>query len=325
MAKIVIVESPAKARTIERYLGEGFKVLPSMGHVRDLPADELGVELERDFEPHLIVTKQKVVRQLKAAVRGAEQVYLATDNDREGEAIAYDLYEVLDHKSRAKYGRVVFNEITREVIRRAIAQPGEINLQKVEAQRARRILDRLVGYQVSPLLSVTLASNRFAGLSAGRVQSVALRLICDRELEIDRFVPQEYWTIEAQLGNGAAFQARLVKIKDGKPEISSQAEAELVRTELEALASSGGFIVEALGEQEVKQSPLPPFITSTLQQVASSRLRFAPRRTMKLAQQLYEGIALAEGQEGLITYMRTDSLRVSPEAQKRLRALIKSE
>ncbi len=325
MAKIVIVESPAKARTIERYLGEGFKVLPSMGHVRDLPADELGVELERDFEPHLIVTKQKVVRQLKAAVRAAEQVYLATDNDREGEAIAYDLYEVLDHKSRAKYGRVVFNEITREVIRRAIAQPGEIDLQKVEAQRARRILDRLVGYQVSPLLSVTLASNRFAGLSAGRVQSVALRLICDRELEIDRFVPQEYWTIEAQLGNGAAFQARLVKIKDEKPEISSQAEAELVRTELEALASSGGFIVEKLGEQEVKQSPPPPFITSTLQQVASSRLRFAPRRTMKLAQQLYEGIALAEGQEGLITYMRTDSLRVSPEAQKRLRALIKSE
>jgi DNA topoisomerase-1 len=325
LEKIVIVESPAKARTIERYLGKDYHVLSSMGHIRDLPHDELGVDVEEDFEPHLIVTNQKQAASLRKAVKGATMVYLATDNDREGEAIAYDLFEVLDHKNRAKYARVVFNEITREVIRRAIGQPGEIDLQKVEAQRARRILDRLVGYQVSPLLSVTLAGNKYEGLSAGRVQSVALRLICDREREIDQFVPQEYWTVDVQLGNGKSFQARLVKIKGEKPAIGSKDEAERVRAELEKLANSPGFLIAEVSDQEVKQSPPPPFITSTLQQAASSRLSFAPPRTMKIAQQLYEGVALAEGHEGLITYMRTDSLRVSPEAQKSVRAFIQTE
>lgn len=325
MEKIVIVESPAKARTIERYLGKDYHVLSSMGHIRDLPHDELGVDVEEGFEPHLIVTNQKQAKLLRQAVKGASTVYLATDNDREGEAIAYDLFEVLDHKNKAKYARVVFNEITREVIRRAIGQPGEIDLQKVEAQRARRILDRLVGYQVSPLLSVTLAGNRYEGLSAGRVQSVALRLICDREKEIDQFIPQEYWTVDAQLANGKAFQARLIKIKGEKPAIGSKDEAERVQAELEELADSPGFLVAEVSDQEVQQSPPPPFITSTLQQAASSRLSFAPQRTMKIAQQLYEGVALAEGQEGLITYMRTDSLRVSPEAQKSVRAFIQSE
>ena len=326
MSKLVIVESPAKARTIERYLGKGFKVMSSMGHVRDLPERELAVDIEHDFKPKLIVTNKKAVAQLKKAVENAEVVYLATDNDREGEAIAYDLYEVLNHKKGKKYLRVVFNEITKRVIVEAIEQPREIDLNKVEAQRARRILDRLVGYLISPLLSKTLSGSKYEGLSAGRVQSVALRLICDRELEIQDFVPREYWLIDAKLRDGGQeFLARLARIDGKKPEIPSQAEAERIRRELEEIAEAQGFVVQELKEEETKRSPLPPFITSTLQQAASSMLRFSPQKTMQIAQQLYEGVQLEEGHEGLITYMRTDSLRVADEARKRLRAFVKAQ
>jgi len=328
VSKLVIVESPTKARTIERYLGKGFKVMSSMGHVRDLPERELAVDIEHDFEPKLIVTNKKAVAQLKKAVENAEVVYLATDNDREGEAIAYDLYEVLDHKNKKgkKYLRVVFNEITKRVILEAIEQPREIDLNKVEAQRARRILDRLVGYLISPLLSKTLSGSKYEGLSAGRVQSVALRLICDRELEIQDFVPQEYWLIDAKLRDGGQeFLARLSRIDGKKPEIPSQEEAERVRKELEEIAQAQGFVVQELKEEETKRGPLPPFITSTLQQAASSMLRFSPQKTMQIAQQLYEGVQLEEGHEGLITYMRTDSLRVADEARKRLRTFVKAQ
>jgi len=325
VSKLVIVESPAKARTIERYLGKGYKVLSSMGHVRDLPEKELAVDLERDFEPKFIVINRKAVSKLRKAIADAETVYLATDNDREGEAIAFDLYEVLDHKRKKRYLRVVFNEITRRVILEAIEHPTEIDLKKVEAQRARRILDRLVGYLISPLLSKTLSGSKYEGLSAGRVQSVALRLICDRELEIQEFVPQEYWTIDAKLKDGAEFAARLVRAEGKKPEIPTKEEAERIRLRLEEIARSQGFIVRDFKEEEGKRSPPPPFITSTLQQAASSMLRFSPQRTMQVAQQLYEGVELEEGHEGLITYMRTDSLRVADEARRLLRGFIRSQ
>lgn len=326
MSKLVIVESPTKARTLKRYLGRGFQVMSSMGHVRDLPERELAVDIEHDFQPKLIVTNRKAVAQLQKAVEKAEVVYLATDNDREGEAIAYDLYEVLNHQRGKKYVRVVFNEITKRVILEAIEQPREIDLNKVEAQRARRVLDRLVGYLISPLLSQTLSGNPYEGLSAGRVQSVALRLICDREQEIQEFTPQEYWVLDARLRNdgGQEFLARLSRIDGKRPEIPSQEEAERIRKELEEIAPSQGVLVEDLREEETKRAPLPPFITSTLQQAASSLLRFPPQKTMQIAQQLYEGVQLEEGHEGLITYMRTDSLRVSDEARRRLRAFVQA-
>lgn len=322
MSKLVIVESPTKARTIERYLGQGFKVLSSMGHVRDLPERELAVDIEKDFEPKLIVTNKRAVTQLKKAVAAAEAVYLATDNDREGEAIAYDLYEVLDHKRKKKYLRVVFNEITQRVILEAIENPTDIDLKKVEAQRARRILDRLMGYLISPLLSKTLSGSKYEGLSAGRVQSVALKFICDRELEIQAFVPEEYWTIDAKLADGSEFLARLERYQGKKPKIPHQAEAERIRQELHKLATSAGFLVTDIHEVEGRRTPPPPFITSTLQQAASSLIKFAPRKTMQIAQQLYEGIELEAGHEGLITYMRTDSLRISEVARKDLRAFV---
>jgi DNA topoisomerase-1 len=325
VSKLVIVESPTKARTIERYLGKGFKVLSSMGHVRDLPQRELAVDIEGDFEPKLIVTNKKAVTQLKKAVADAEAVYLATDNDREGEAIAYDLYEVLEPKHKKKYLRVVFNEITKRVILEAIEQPTEIDLKKVEAQRARRILDRLVGYLISPLLSKTLSGSKYQGLSAGRVQSVALKFICDRELEIQAFVPEEYWTMDAKLVDGSEFLARLERYQEKKLKIPTQTEAERIRQELQTIAQSSGLFVKGVEEEESRRSPPPPFITSTLQQAASSMLKFAPRRTMQVAQQLYEGIELEAGNEGLITYMRTDSLRVSDAARKDLRAFIHSQ
>jgi DNA topoisomerase-1 len=325
VSKLVIVESPTKARTIERYLGKGYKVLSSMGHVRDLPEKELAVDLERDFEPKLIVINRKAVSKLRKAIADAETIYLATDNDREGEAIAFDLYEVLDHRRKKRYLRVVFNEITRRVILEAIEHPTQIDMGKVEAQRARRILDRLVGYLISPLLSKTLSGSKYEGLSAGRVQSVALRLICDRELEIQAFVPQEYWTIDAKLSDGAEFLARLIRIAGKKPEIPTKEEAERIRLKLEEIARSQGFVVRDFKEEESKRSPLPPFITSTLQQAASSMLRFSPQRTMQVAQQLYEGIEIEEGHEGLITYMRTDSLRVADEARRLLRGFVKAQ
>ncbi len=321
MGKLVIVESPAKANTISRYLGRAYKVLSSMGHVRDLPQKQLGVDIEKDFEPRFVITNKKTVEALRKAVEKAEKVYLATDNDREGEAIAYDLYETLKGP-REKYLRVVFNEITRKVIQEAIQKPTEIDLKKVEAQRARRILDRLVGYLISPLLSKSLSGSKYEGLSAGRVQSVALRFICDREQEIEEFVPEEYWTIDAKLRRSDRsdneFIAQLKRYKNAKPKITGKEEADRIKAELEKLE----FIVAEVKEEESARKPLPPFITSTLQQTASSVLGFPPQKTMMLAQQLYEGVKLQEGREGLITYMRTDSLRVSEEAQRQLRDFI---
>ena len=326
MSKLVIVESPTKARTIQRYLGKDFKVMSSMGHVRDLPEKELAVDIERDFEPKFVITNKKAVAQLRKAIEDAEVVYLATDNDREGEAIAFDLYEVLNHRKKKPYLRVVFNEITKRVILEAIKHPRDIDMSKVEAQRARRILDRLVGYLISPLLSKTLSGSKYEGLSAGRVQSVALRFICDRELEIQEFVPQEYWTIDALLqSDGKEFTARLTRIKGEKAEIPTREAAERIQEELRKLAQAQGLIVAEFIEEESKRTPPPPFITSTLQQAASSRLKFSPKKTMQLAQQLYEGVELEEGHEGLITYMRTDSLRVADDARQAARALIREQ
>ncbi len=325
MNHLVIVESPSKARTIEQYLGKGYKVLSSMGHIRDLPTKELGVDVERDFEAKFEVTNQKQAKLLRQAVKDADVIVLATDNDREGEAIAFDLYETLRKRGEDKpYQRVVFNEITKSVIQQAIQAPGEIDFQKVEAQRARRVLDRLVGYLVSPLLSKVLAGSKFEGLSAGRVQSVALRVICERELEIQAFVPEEYWNLYAHLSDQAeaeAFRSQLTRVAGKKPNVPNKGEADRAIAELEAAA----FEVAEVKRSTQRRTPPTPFITSTLQQTASSQLSFTPKRTMRVAQQLYEGIELGDGPEGLITYMRTDSVRLSPQAVEPAREYLKAQ
>jgi len=320
LKKLIIVESPTKARTIGQYLGGQYQVLSSQGHVRDLPRNDLGVNLENGFAPKFETKNGKPVKALREAVKQAEKVYLATDHDREGEAIAYDLYTILKRvvKEDDAFSRPVFNEITKPVILEALANPSQIDLQKVEAQRTRRILDRLVGYQVSPLLSRVLAGSRFEGLSAGRVQSVALRFLSDREAEIAHFVPKEYWEIDAHVRDGKPFVASLTK-KDGeKLLIQHRSEADAI---VEALHREK-VIVSSLTEQERRRQPPPPFITSSLQQTASSTLGFSPKRTMRTAQELYEGVTLPEGTVGLITYMRTDSVRISEEALKLARSVI---
>ena len=318
---LVIVESPAKARTIAKYLGPGFEVKASNGHVRDLPKSKLGVDVEKGFSPSyvLIKGKGKIIKDLKTSARTATTIYLAPDPDREGEAIAWHLAETLgDDPQRIR--RLAFYEITKRGIEEALASPREIDMSKVQAQQARRILDRLVGYQVSPFLWKTV---RY-GLSAGRVQSVALRLICEREDEIRAFTPREYWTLDADLDTprGETFRARVQK-KDGeKFAIGAEAEA---KAEAEALAKQS-FAVSGVRTQEKKRNPLPPFITSTLQQEAFRRHRYSAQRTMVIAQQLYEGIDLgAEGATGLITYMRTDSTRVSPDALGEVRGFIQAQ
>ena len=320
MHKLIIVESPTKARTIGQYLGKAYKVLSSQGHVRDLPRNDLGVDIENGFEPKFETKRTKLVKELRDAAKGAEMVYLATDHDREGEAIAYDLYTILKRiiKDDNAFSRPIFNEITKPVILEALSSPTEINMNRVEAQRTRRILDRLVGYQVSPILSMALAGNRFEGLSAGRVQSVALRFLCDREGEIDRFVPAEYWEIEAQLRNGEPFSAKLTKKGGKKFVIRNKEEAQAVIDALHVAKIS----VASLEEKKRRRQPSPPFITSSLQQTASSALHFTPKRTMKIAQELYEGVKLPKGNVGLITYMRTDSVRMSDGAVSAAREII---
>lgn len=314
LKNLIIVESPTKARTIGQYLGDQFRVLSSQGHVRDLPADELGVDLENGFEPKFesVAKKAKLLTELRKAAKEADRIYLATDHDREGEAIAYDLYTILQRvvKNEDAFSRPIFNEITKPVILAALKKPAEIDLDRVEAQRTRRVLDRLMGYLVSPLLSRTLAGNRFAGLSAGRVQSVALRFLCDRENEIGRFVPEEYWEIEAWLENGERFKAFVTKKKGEKLLLRAAKEADAV----EAALRKATLRVAAVDEKDRQRHPAPPLITSSLQQAASSFLGFSPKRTMAMAQELYEGIGLPEGSEGLITYMRTDSVRLSEDA-----------
>src|SRR3989475_4209624 len=353
--KIVIVESHAKAKTIEKFLGQGFEVRASMGHIIDLPKKGLGVNTRKDFTPQyeIIEKKDKVIDDLKAASRRADEVYLAPDPDREGEFIAWSLKETLGLQNPR---RAVFNEITKGAVQQAIKKPRDINEDLFNAQQARRVLDRLVGYKISPLLWRRIQS----GTSAGRVQSVALRLICDREIEIRAFVPEEYWSITALLGKQGQierFEANLIaRLKDiadlnreesategeeqiaashdgqngtkelktekGRIKISSQEQANSILAELQDAV----YTVLKVEEKEQRRQPNPPYTTSTMQQEASTRLSFKPKRTMSLAQQLYEGIELgAQGHQGLITYMRTDSTRVSDEAQAKVKEYIAKE
>jgi DNA topoisomerase-1 len=321
---LVIVESPAKARTITKYLGRGFSVQASMGHVRDLPKSTLGVDTEHDFNPQYVVPrdKSKTVKDLKARVQAAKAVYLATDPDREGEAIAWHVREVTGAGSNNQpVFRVEFHEITPGAIQAAVANPRELNMDLVDAQQARRVLDRLVGYRLSPLLWKKVRR----GLSAGRVQSVAVRLIVEREREIEAFVPVEYWTIEADLskrpsGNKKdAFHAVLNQIRGKKAELKNEAEAKAVVDDLKGAE----YTVESVKKRETQRRPSAPFITSTLQQEASRKLNFGGRKAMMIAQQLYEGVDLgAEGSTGLITYMRTDSTTVASVAQQEAREVI---
>jgi DNA topoisomerase-1 len=316
--KLVIVESPAKARTINRILGGEYEVKASMGHVRDLPKNKLAVDIENDFAPtyEVLRDKKKVVSELKRAVKDAEAVYLAADPDREGESICFHLEQLLDGRS-VPFFRVVFNEITTPAVKRAFEQPGAIDTRKVEAQQARRILDRLVGYQISPLLWRRVKT----GLSAGRVQSVALRLIVDRENEIRAFVSEEFWKITARLlgRNEPPFIATLTKRDGEKLELRNSEETGAVADELRALP----YRVKSIQIKPRKRNPPQPFITSTLQQEAFRRLKFSVKRTMALAQQLYEGVSLGEeGSVALITYMRTDSTRISTGAQQAVRDFI---
>jgi len=351
---LVIVESPAKAKTINKYLGRDFEVKASMGHVRDLPSKGLAVDIEHDFEPTYEITpgKKRTVSSLRAAARKCDRLYLATDLDREGEAIAWHLAEILG-VPRDKTFRVVFNSITKKAIEEAFARPGRLNMDRVLAQQARRILDRLVGYQISPLLWKKVAR----GLSAGRVQSVAVRMVVEREREIRAFEPQEYWLIPAVfttdleadhgpawkaflesaveadkkpsvaeqnrwLAARQAFKAELVEVDGRKFHVDNEADAQAVARAL----SDAVFEVDALSTRRVSSRPSPPFITSTLQQAAANRLGFGAHRTMRTAQQLYEGIDLGSmGTLGLITYMRTDSTHLSNEALDQVRSHIRRQ
>ncbi|NBI10526.1 type I DNA topoisomerase [Colidextribacter sp. OB.20] len=316
---LVIVESPSKAKTIGKYLGPGYEVKASMGHVRDLPKSKLSVDIEGGFVPDYqpIKGKEDVIRDLKKAAKHSGRVYLATDPDREGEAISWHLKELLSIPDDKTY-RVTFNEITKNVVQKSIAAPRAIDQNLVDAQQARRILDRIVGYQLSPLLWKKIRR----GLSAGRVQSVATRLVVERENEIKAFQPQEYWSIEADLErvspHSGSFKAQFHG-RDKKLELHSQAEAE----EVIAAVSKGSWSVARVKRQEKNRQPAPPFTTSTLQQEASRKLNMSPARTMAVAQQLYEGVDIAgQGTVGLITYMRTDSLRLSDEAVAAARGFI---
>ena len=308
---LVIVESPAKAKTIEKYLGSGYKVTASMGHLRDLPKSKMGVDIEHGFEPQYIPVRDKkeLINELKKEAKEAKTVYLATDPDREGEAISWHLKELLgldDEKAK----RVTFNEITKKVVTESIKNPRSIDQNLVDSQQARRILDRIVGYELSPLLWRKIKK----GLSAGRVQSVATRMVVDREEEIEAFQSQEYWLLDARLNCGAedaVFTARFHGKGDKKQELKSKDEVDEVINAVQAQP----FTVSGVKRGEKQKSPAPPFITSTLQQEASRRLSMTPRRTMSIAQQLYEGVEISgHGSIGLITYMRTDSLRLSEEA-----------
>lgn len=327
MAKnLVIVESPAKARTVGRFLGRDYEVKASLGHVRDLPSGDLGVAVDNGFTPKYVVPKEKnkVIADLKKSSKDAETIYLATDPDREGEAISWHLVNAAGWQKRPVQ-RVVFHQITEDAINEAFQDTREIDMRLVNAQQARRVLDRLVGYQLSPLLWRKIQR----GLSAGRVQSVALKLVVDREREIEAFVSKEYWTIEAVLkqhngnaGKTARFNAKLQGVKGQRKgiEIGSEAAANTVTTAL----SGASYLVADVQKKEVHTRPAPPFITSTLQQEASRKLRFSAKRTMALAQQLYEGLSIgSEGSVGLITYMRTDSVHVAPSALRETVAYIR--
>ncbi len=319
MKNLVIVESPTKARTLSQYLGADYRIVASMGHMRDLPRGEFGVDTENNFEQKYVIPKEKIksVNALVKEAVTAENLWMATDPDREGEAIAWNILEVIKEKGKVKnqkYQRVAFHEITKDAIMDAFKHPSKIDENLVEAQQARRILDRLVGYKLSPVLWKKVKS----GLSAGRVQSVALRLVVDREREIEAFKSAEYWVIDAELqsdkeSKSQSFTATLTKIGEKKTEIKNKAGAEKVVADLEG----SKYSVQEVKSHDAKKYPNPPFTTSTLQQIAAARLGYAPKRTMKLAQDLYE--------RGLITYMRTDSVNLSPQAVTAIRKLIEKE
>jgi len=318
--RLVIVESPSKARSIGHYLGGDYAVVASVGHVRDLPLKELGVDIAADFRPTYVTAprKEAVIAEIARAAREAQAIYLATDPDREGEAIAWHVQEAagLD-PSRTQ--RITFNQVTPEAVRQALQAPRELDRDLIAAQEARRVLDRLVGYQVSPLLGRALHNWK---LSAGRVQSVALRLVVEREREIMSFVPEEYWTVDAllqrQTSERERLTARLLKVRGEEPGLSNKSEVDHILAELQ----SADYVVTRVEPGTRQRKPLPPFITSTLQAEAGSRLAFDARRTMRVAQQLYEGVDLGGEVIGLITYMRTDSTHVAPEAQQEARAYI---
>jgi DNA topoisomerase-1 len=318
MKALVIVESPAKAKTISKILGKDFTVKASVGHVRDLPVKEMGIDIDKGFAPQYIVIpgKETVIRELKKAAKEADTVYLAPDPDREGEAIAWHIAEEIRGRAKEVY-RVTFNEITGTAVKEAMKHPGEIDARKVDAQQARRILDRLVGYELSPLLWRKVRR----GLSAGRVQSVAVRLIVDREREIGAFAQEEYWSINAEFegSHKPSFWAKLAKYRREKVEIRDAEAAEAAAADIRG----SRFVLSRIERKKKKRNPAAPFTTSTLQQEAARKLRFTAKKTMMVAQQLYEGIELGEeGAVGLITYMRTDSLRVAGEAQQAAREYI---
>jgi DNA topoisomerase-1 len=312
MSDLVIVESPAKAKTIQKYLGPGYEVIASMGHVRDLPKSKMGVDKDNDFKPQYTDMKGKedVIKELKKRAKKCDKVYLATDPDREGEAISWHIAQMLKLDMNAD-NRVAFNEITKTGVKNGMSNPHKIDVDLVNAQQARRILDRLVGYELSPFLWKKVKR----GLSAGRVQSVAVRLVVDRENEIRAFVPKEYWSIDAKFtapSSRKVFDAALVAVDGEKLEIPNQAEADNLLARLE----NAEYTVTSVKKRVTKKQPAPPFITSTLQQEASRKLSFSAKRTMKAAQELYEGVDVeGVGAVGLITYMRTDSLRISDEAK----------
>jgi len=320
--KLIIVESPAKAHTIGKFLGKDYKIVASVGHVRDLPKSQMGVDIENDFTPKYITIRGKgeIISKLKKEAKNASTIYLATDPDREGEAISWHLATLLNIDKNEKC-RITFNEITKNAVKNAIKSPREINMDLVDAQQARRVLDRIVGYKISPLLWKKVKK----GLSAGRVQSVATRLICDREEEIEKFVPEEYWTITAKLLKGgvkAPFEAKFYGLDNKKTELKSEEEVNKVLDEIKDAV----FVVQKVKKGEKKKNPNAPFTTSTMQQEASRKLGFSTKKTMMVAQQLYEGIEVkGVGAVGLVTYIRTDSTRISEEAQNQAAKYIKEK
>ncbi len=319
--KLIIVESPAKAKTIGKYLGKGYKVEASQGHVCDLPKSQLGVDIDHDFDLKYITIRGRgdILSRIRKEARNASQVYFATDPDREGEAISWHLFHVLGVDESAPC-RIEFNEVTKKAVQAAIKKPRKLDMGRIDAQQARRALDRLVGYKISPLLWVKVKK----GLSAGRVQSVATRMVVEREREIDNFIPEEYWDISAECAAGGekkpiAFTAKFVSLDGKKCPVSSREEADMIKK----LIESGSFSVTDIRKKEKKRQPAPPFTTSSLQQEAGRKLSFTTAKTMQVVQQLYEGVDLqGEGAQGLVTYIRTDSVRISDEAMTALRAYI---
>ena len=317
---LVIVESPTKSKTIEKFLGKNYKVKASMGHLRDLPKSTFGVDVEHGFEPKYINIRGKgdLIKELKTLAKKADKVYLATDPDREGEAISWHLAHILDLDEQQNC-RIEFHEITGTAVKDAIKHPRMIDMDMVNAQQARRILDRIVGYELSPLLWRKIRK----GLSAGRVQSVAVKIVADRDREIEAFVPEEYWTLNAKLRESAKapiFEAEAVKYKGKKLELKNAEDAHAA----EAALSAAKYIVSKAERKERKRHPVPPFTTSNLQQEANKTLNFSAKTTMMVAQQLYEGVNLGTASVGLITYMRTDSVRLADVAIDEIRQYIKN-